>query len=79
MSARRGSPMIERLPSARGPHSMRPWNQPITSPRATAAAVRLQSSPSSPVLSTRQPATASSSARLSMSAAMSAAVACGPQ
>ena len=34
MSARRGSPRIERLPSARGPHSMRPWNQPTTSPSA---------------------------------------------
>ncbi len=32
MSARRGSHRIERLPSARGPHSMRPWNQPTTWP-----------------------------------------------
>ncbi len=34
MSARRGSQTMERLPSARGPHSMRPWNQPITLPSA---------------------------------------------
>ena len=33
MSARRGSHTIERLPSARGPHSMRPWNQPTTCSR----------------------------------------------
>ena len=38
MSARRGSHTIERLPSARGPHSMRPWNQPTTAPPAIAAA-----------------------------------------
>ena len=37
MSARRGSPSIERLPSARGPHSMRPWNQPTTRPSANRA------------------------------------------
>ncbi len=47
MSARRGSQRIERLPSARGPHSMRPWNQPTTLPSAIAAAVRRQSSASS--------------------------------
>ncbi len=39
MSARRGSQTIERSPSARGPHSIRPWNQPTTWPSATAAAV----------------------------------------
>src|SRR5437588_5142332 len=47
ISARRGSHTIDRLPSARGPHSMRPWNHPTTLPSATAAAVRGQSSPSS--------------------------------
>src|SRR2546430_1810252 len=40
MSARRGSQRIERFPSARGPHSMRPWNQPTTLPSAIAWAVR---------------------------------------
>ncbi len=39
MSARRGSQTMERLPRARGPHSMRPWNQPTTSPSAIALAV----------------------------------------
>ena len=34
MSGRRGSATIERLPSARGPNSIRPWNQPTTSPAA---------------------------------------------
>ena len=56
MSARRGSQTIERLPSARGPHSMRPWNQPTTLPSAIAAAVRRHSSASSAMLSTEQPA-----------------------
>ena len=56
MSARRGSQTIERLPSARGPHSMRPWNQPTTLPSAIAAAVRRQSSPSSEIFSIVQPA-----------------------
>ena len=28
MPGERGSPRIERAPSARGPNSMRPWNQP---------------------------------------------------
>ena len=37
MSARRGSARIERLPSARGPHSLRPWYHPTTSPAAIAA------------------------------------------
>ena len=35
----RGSPRIERLPSARGPNSMRPWNQPTAFPFASAEAV----------------------------------------
>ena len=56
MSARRGSQTIERLPSARGPHSMRPWNQPTTLPSATAAAARRHSSASAAafVVLTRQ-------------------------
>ena len=37
----RGSPRIERLPSARGPNSMRPWNQPTALPSASARAVRV--------------------------------------
>ena len=44
MSARRGSHRMERLPRARGPHSMRPWNQPTTWPSAMRKAVRRQSS-----------------------------------
>ena len=31
----RGSPRIERFPRARGPNSIRPWNQPITHPRSS--------------------------------------------
>ncbi len=38
MSERRGSVTIERLPSARGPNSIRPWNQPTTSPSAIRSA-----------------------------------------
>ncbi len=38
-SAPRGSARIERLPSARGPTSLRPWNQPMILPSAIAAAV----------------------------------------
>ena len=38
MSGRRGSATIERLPSARGPYSIRPWNQPTTSPAAIRSA-----------------------------------------
>ena len=53
MSARRGSPRIERLPSARGPHSMRPWNQPITLPSEIACAVRRHSVASSAMRSMR--------------------------
>ncbi len=34
MSRRRGSARMLRLPSARAPHSMRPWNQPTMSPAA---------------------------------------------
>ncbi len=44
MSARRGSQRIERLPSARGPHSIRPWNQPTTWP----SAMPLRGSPAEP-------------------------------
>jgi hypothetical protein len=43
MSARRGSHRMDRFPNARGPHSIRPWNQPTTLPSAMAAAVSLQS------------------------------------
>ena len=32
MVGERGSPRIERAPSARGPNSMRPWNQPTALP-----------------------------------------------
>ena len=39
MDGLRGSPRIERLPSARGPNSIRPWNQPMASPSASALAV----------------------------------------
>ena len=38
MSGERGSPRIERLPSARGPNSMRPWNQPTALPSASVVA-----------------------------------------
>ena len=38
MSGRRGSTTIERWPSARGPNSIRPWNQPTTSPAAIRSA-----------------------------------------
>ena len=40
ISTRRGSHRMLRLPSARGPHSIRPWNQPTTLPFAISAAVR---------------------------------------
>ena len=36
MSSRRASARMLRLPSARGPHSMRPWYQPMTLPAAIA-------------------------------------------
>ena len=39
ISGRRGSHRMLRLPSARGPHSIRPWNQPTTLPFAISAAV----------------------------------------
>ena len=39
MAGLRGSPRIERLPSARGPNSIRPWNQPTAWPSASAWAV----------------------------------------
>ena len=38
ISGERGSPRIERAPSARGPNSMRPWNQPTALPPASASA-----------------------------------------
>ena len=47
ISGRRGSPRMLRAPSARGPNSIRPWNQPITFPSASRSAtfsVRLSSS-----------------------------------
>ena len=47
MSCRRGSATIERLPSARGPNSMRPWNQPTTSPSAIRSATWSKSCASS--------------------------------
>ena len=47
MSRRRGSARMLRLPSARAPHSMRPWNQPTTSPSASRAAVARHSAASS--------------------------------
>src|SRR5262249_57123159 len=37
-----GSAMIERAPSARGPHSKRPRNQPPTLPAASSSATRVQ-------------------------------------
>ena len=40
ISARRGSARIERLPSARGPISKRPWNQPTILPSARSCATR---------------------------------------
>ena len=47
MSGRRGSATIERLPSARGPNSIRPWNQPTTSPAAIRSATSANSASSS--------------------------------
>ena len=50
MSGARGSPRMEREPSARGPNSMRPWNQPTAfwATRASAvAAIRASSSSTS--------------------------------
>ena len=47
MSSRRGSVTIERLPSARGPNSIRPWNQPTTSPAAMRSATVRKSASSS--------------------------------
>ena len=41
------SPRIERLPSARGPNSIRPWNQPTTFSSAIAAATSSTSASSS--------------------------------
>src|SRR5262249_24518290 len=43
MCGSRGSARIERLPSARGPNSIRPWNQPTALPSASACAVRSMS------------------------------------
>ena len=40
----RGSPMMLRLPSARGPNSMRPSNQPTIFPSASSDATRSVSS-----------------------------------
>ena len=43
MVGERASPRIERAPSARGPNSMRPWNQPTALPSASAVARSLRS------------------------------------
>ena len=47
ISCRRGSARIDRSPSARGPNSIRPWNQPTTSPASIRSATSAQSSSSS--------------------------------
>ena len=46
MDGERGSPRIERAPSARGPYSMRPCIQPTALPSASACAVASMSSSS---------------------------------
>jgi hypothetical protein len=46
MSSRRGSTTIDRLPSARGPNSIRPWNQPTTSPASIRSATKGKSASS---------------------------------
>ena len=66
MSGERASAMIERLPSARGPNSIRPWNQPSALPSARSAAVRAISASSSSRVkrapaAVRRPALSSSS------------------
>ena len=66
--ARRGSQRIERFPSARGPHSIRPWNQPRTAPSAIITAAHRQSSPSSWISSVTQPDRTISSRRSASSA-----------
>ncbi len=70
---------MERLPSARGPHSRRPWNQPITLPSEIACAVRLQSAASSPMRSIVQAAASKSARRSAMAVAIWSGVADGPQ
>jgi hypothetical protein len=44
ISALRGSARMLRLPSARGPNSEPPWNQPMMLPSASIFAVSLQMS-----------------------------------
>jgi predicted NodU family carbamoyl transferase len=46
--------LLNERSDARGPHSIRPWNQPITLPSAIANAVRRQSSTASTMVSTVQ-------------------------
>ena len=53
MSCLRGSATMERLPSARGPNSIRPWNQPTTSPAAIRSATRGKSASSDEQFATR--------------------------
>ena len=47
MASSRGSARIERDPSARGPNSVRPWNQPTTPPAASASTTAAISASSS--------------------------------
>ena len=49
MAGSRASARMERAPSARGPNSMRPWNQPTTCPSASASAVAARSASSESV------------------------------
>ena len=59
MSARRGSATMLRFPSARAPHSMRPWNHPTTHPPAISSAAVRHSSSSLPNRRTSRPRAAS--------------------
>src|SRR3954468_8319411 len=61
MSARRGSATKLRAPNARGPNSMRPWNQPTTPPSEISWATRGSSSASGSV-SNASPASDSAAA-----------------
>jgi hypothetical protein len=65
MAGSHGSPRIDRAPSARGPNSMRPWNQPTTLPLASRSATSdANASPRDTKSSARIPV-ARSSARIS--------------
>ena len=57
MLGERASPRIERAPKARGPNSIRPWNQPSALPSASASTLASISSASSNV-ENRAPAAA---------------------